>query len=390
MVETNEFEFKIEELQTKMQSFLVPNLEPYSTKYFIKKLYEKFGIEIIITNGKSSENFICFRSNLNKVIASKISASHSDDNIILASAKILKTKIKSMQYSNEEYPSFEEILNGGVDSMPPKLQMFMDALSLPRKPSQAHVKKSLAIQNAIVSLIRPRFISPLLLGIGTIIHRRTTSRYIVDILNAVGFSLPYQELLKMQKCAATEPQRKKLENAYIQHSWDNADINIRTLNGHGTWHSLGGLECVTPSTSSIVTGNLRREKDTPSAKVIGTFGVLPVKPYMKPKKNGLREMKVESVAKSLAKNEENIRHYLNVDLLWLCGRLLNFYFAPSWFGYNFHISKEISGFVQTKTTPLPFINLDPGNPSAIYTSLCFTAEQCKQLCQEIGFATYDG
>lgn len=64
----------------------------------------------------------------------------------------------------------------------------------------------------------------------------------------------------MQKCAAREPQRKKLENAYIQHSWENVDINTRTLTGRGTWHSMGGLECVTPNTSSIVTGNLRRER----------------------------------------------------------------------------------------------------------------------------------
>lgn len=390
MADTDECEFKIEELQAKMQSFLAPSVEPYCAKYFINKLNEQFGNEIIITSGNTAQNFICFRKDLNKVIESKISRKLSGDEILLAAAKILKSKVQNVPCHNDEYPSFQEILTGGVEKLPRELPLFMNALALSKNPSADQVRKCLAIQNAIVALIRPRYISPLLMGIGTLIHRRTASRYIVDILNAFGFSLSYQEIMKMQKCAATEPQRKKLESAYIQHSWDNADINIRTLNGHGTWHSMGGLECVTPSTSSIVTGNLRRQKDTPSAKEMGTFGVLPVKTYMKPKKNGLREMKVESVAKSLAKNEDNIRNFFNTDLLWLCGRLLNFDFAPSWFGYNFHITNEISGFAQTKTTPLPFINLDPGNESTIYTALMFTASQCKQLNQEIGFATFDG
>lgn len=388
MKQSEEYEFKLEDLQTKMESFSSPPIDSYGPKYFLKKLNEAFGNDIVITKGKNAERIICFRWNINKVIASKISASQSEDEIIRTAGKILKKKIECLEICADKYPSLEEISNGGIDSMPAELQMLMKSMS-PKNQSKAFATKSLAIQNAIVSLIRPRLISPVLLGIGTFIHRKTNSRYLIDILNAYGFSSSYTEILNMQKCAALEPQRKKLQNAYIQHSWDNADINIRTLNGHGTWHSMGGLEFVTPSTSSIVSNNLHRFNCKLSAEELGKYGALPIKTYTKPKNNGLKYMKVESVVSAFRQNESKLQEYFKADLLWMCGRLFNFHFAPSWFGYNEYITSELSGFAQTKTTPLPFINLDPGNDSTIYTALSFTASQCKELDQEIGFVTFD-
>lgn len=388
MAETDIRQFTSQELMDKMKSILPPSIQMYSKRYFLQKLQQEFGNDIVITQSKNLD-FICFKGVLNKGLKEKM-ANQSEEDVLSAAAQILERDIRSHVFCIDEYPSFEEIANGGVNIMPQKLQVFMNKLSSMNKKSSDDQKiKCIAIQNAIVSLVRPRFVSPVLIGIGTLIHRRTCSRFLVDTLNAYGFCSSYQDIMKMQKLAAATPQRKKLESAYIQHSWDNADINIRTLTGHQTWHSMGGLECITPHSSAIVTGNLKRDTQALPAKELGKFGSLPLKTYIQPNTNGLRLLKVTSIDISLLEKNVNVRKYVSTECLWLCGRLFGFDFAPSWLGYNSHITSEISGFVQTKTVPLPFINLDPGNLSTIFTALSFTASQSKELNQEICFATFD-
>lgn len=34
---------------------------------------------------------------------------------------------------------------------------------------------------------------------------------------------------------------------FIQHVFDNADVNVKTLDGHGTFHAMGGIQCISPS-----------------------------------------------------------------------------------------------------------------------------------------------
>lgn len=389
MENSKECKFTIEQLIAKMQSLLSGTMKGYPKKYFLQKIDQKYGNNIIISKAKGLESFICFKNRLDEVIETVILKPPSENDILEAAKQIIKKDVASFDVTTDEYPSFDEIATGGERSLPSKFHNFMNNIMLPNRPQQKHKIKSLAIQNSMLSLMRPRYIPPLLIGVGTLLHRRTTSRYIIDVLNSFGFSSSYSEIMNMQKCAAVEPQRKKLETAYIQHAWDNADINTRTLTGHGTWHSMGGVECVTPHSSAIVNGNLRRERSTLSSKELGRHGVLPVKTYRKPKESGLRHMQMATVNESEFQCEETVSCYEITECLWLCGRLLDFNFQPSWFGYNTHITNEILQFAKTKTTPLPFINLDPGNLSTIYTALCFTAEECKQLDQSTGFATFD-
>ena len=37
-------------------------------------------------------------------------------------------------------------------------------------------------------------------------------------------------------------------DAFLQHIFDNADVNVRTLDGKGTFHAMGGIQCITPGT----------------------------------------------------------------------------------------------------------------------------------------------
>lgn len=43
----------------------------------------------------------------------------------------------------------------------------------------------------------------------------------------------------------------------------------------------------------------------------------------------------------------------------------------------------------TRIETLPFINLDPSNPNAIYTALCFAQEQCERHGLQICLVAFD-
>ena len=39
-------------------------------------------------------------------------------------------------------------------------------------------------------------------------------------------------------------------NAHLQYVFDNAEYNLHTLDGHGTFHAMNGIVCVTPKKCS--------------------------------------------------------------------------------------------------------------------------------------------
>ncbi|KAJ8878764.1 hypothetical protein PR048_019350 [Dryococelus australis] len=99
-----------------------------------------------------------------------------------------------------------------------------------------------------MSVCRPRsYISPTLLSIGVYIHRHHASRQLVDVLSSLLFSASYKEVQK-REFLASEHDRANTDGSkkgYIQYAYGNADFNIRTLTGHGTFRSMGGVRIIT-------------------------------------------------------------------------------------------------------------------------------------------------
>lgn len=81
-------------------------------------------------------------------------------------------------------------------------------------------------------------------------------------------------------------------DAFLQIVFDNADFNVRTIDGHGTFHVMGGIRCITPGSAVTTGGNLPRLKKLPSAEIIGPFVKVAIV-HHKPNSNpGLRGMTV--------------------------------------------------------------------------------------------------
>ena len=130
--------------------------EVYSKKAFREKLKEKYSEYLYISKslGRSSE-VLCFRNMSDRIIRTMKNNPQSKSNI-LAAAKIITNDIREMEFSFEEYPSHEYIINeeDGNKWVPASLREFMK-LIIPNKKV-----KSMSLSQCLVQAARPRVIAP--------------------------------------------------------------------------------------------------------------------------------------------------------------------------------------------------------------------------------------
>lgn len=139
--------------------------------------------------------------------------------------------------------------------IPESLNLFLDAL-LTRKTNDKKTKiKLLSLAHSIISIIRPRsFISSVLQGIAFFIHRKFGSKSLLKLLSNLGFSGSYYDATMLELSAIYHAQEPLPPETFVQFVFDNADFNVATLDGLNTFHSVGGISCVTPA-ESVPPGN---------------------------------------------------------------------------------------------------------------------------------------
>ncbi|GBM54505.1 hypothetical protein AVEN_228118-1, partial [Araneus ventricosus] len=96
--------------------------------------------------------------------------------------------------------------------------------------------------------VRPRsFISSLLNGVGVYLYRHFGSKHLINFLSSLGFSCTYTDASVLELSTILQPRKPTTQkNAFLQFIFDNADFNVNTLDGLGTFHAMGGIMAVTP------------------------------------------------------------------------------------------------------------------------------------------------
>ncbi|KAF4529941.1 hypothetical protein B566_EDAN016852 [Ephemera danica] len=241
-----------------------------------------------------------------------------------------------------------------------------------------------------MSAARPRsYISPLLLGLGVYVHRLFGSRQVVDLLSALGCSVSYHEVQRFEASAVMRSEEsKQLDgDALIQYVYDNADHNAATLDGSGSFHVLGGIECTSPSTLVPKTSRIERLVNLPSAENLADKTRVKILRFCKTSHDMSCVLKD---LKSLEKNE-NISVMLTLDSLWLFGYAISVNPVSSWNGYM-QAGMEGSNclpYHQTHVRALPFIDSSPSNPDTIYTALVDAERRSVECGQKYCYFTGD-
>lgn len=101
-----------------------------------------------------------------------------------------------------------------------------------------------SIGQCIVKATIPNKIPPLLFALGVEADHLYGSRWLNDELNKLGFAISYSEVTRFKQASLSQPVDEQMKRFCSQNSFthfvvDNVDHNIRTLDGHGTFHGMG-------------------------------------------------------------------------------------------------------------------------------------------------------
>lgn len=176
-------------------------------------------------------------------------------------------------------------------------------------------------------------------------------------------------------------------NAFVQYCFDNADFNV-TLDGHNTFHSMGGIRCLTPRCSDGRLEIVPRIVTLPSAESLGNFGHIPLETYVA-NRQGLREVVVKQLSVTPRSTDQDLLVASYLDCLWLSGYHCSASLRCSWGGFMQTAMQNSGQFYVSGVEPLPFINMDPSNLSTIYTALLFARRECDKNRQKTCIVTFD-
>ena len=159
------------------------------------------------------------------------------ERIVVTAAKIVRDAIREKQYNVHAYPTNEDIKNNdqGNDWVPYYLQTFLKMLGLPEL-------KQNSIGQCIIQAARPRsVITPILFGLGIEMDHVFGSKWLINELAQLGFSITYDEVIRYKQSVI---QSENLLTAYPPDTFtqwvaDNVDHNVATLDGRGTFHGMG-------------------------------------------------------------------------------------------------------------------------------------------------------
>jgi hypothetical protein len=120
-------------------------------------------------------------------------------------------------------------------------------------------------------------------------------RQLINVLSALGFSSTYNETALFELSTIMCPDSEIERSGFCQFVFDNADFNINTLDGLGTFHAMGGIQCVTPAKAVAVDVPSKRLRRLPSSDVVEKFGYVSLRTFNKQKDSGLKNISIADV-----------------------------------------------------------------------------------------------
>ena len=275
--------------------------------------------------------------------------------------------MKSIKQDREFYPQCNDMESAQQANLflPESLRMFLKSLFVGTGTSV----KIASIGQAMLQATRPRAIlAPLQLGLGVQLLHHFASRFLVDTLHKHGFACSYNEVTMFERSAAVssgvEIPNFTPEN-FVQYVADNVDHNIRTLDGHNTFHGMGIIATVTPGTF----GTMPVPRRSVSAEEIASAGRIEIKQFS-PVCDGLQSLRYGMLQDH---REEDVT--ANVDLLWNIALPLRSC-RPLWSGMMQLVHKgEHPG--KSSIEFLPMIDLNPSDMTCIYSTLLFVSSHAR-------------
>ena len=344
------------------------------------------------SNVLCSKNMVDFIINEHWYSERKDNAADEAERIVIAAAKIISAELREKKYNVQSYPTNEDITNNIQSKawIPHYLQTFL-------KPIISSKLKQTSIGHAIVQASCRSVITPTLFGLGVELDHVFGSRWLIEELSRLGFSISYDEVNRYKQSVI---QNESLDNILTEYfpgtftQWvaDNVDHNVATLDGRGTFHGMGIIAVSTPSDGVKIVPNSRvvpRQKRKKVNEVVYSKGV-PIVQYSSPLEKGLSLVTYKPIIQ--LQIPYTLPPELCSNLLWHSGWI--FCNAtkprPNWSGFMQHLfsCNEIS---PSKSEVLfsPIIDLNPSDETCIYSTLLYIQTQAEKINIPTPCITFD-
>lgn len=115
--------------------------------------------------------------------------------------------------------------------------------------------KQNSIGHAIVQASRPRsVIAPIMFGVGIEMDHVFGSKWLINELSRLGFSISYDEVVKYKQSVIQTETVENVLSEYIPGTFtqwvaDNVDHNVVSLDGQGSFHGMGIIAVSSPKDS---------------------------------------------------------------------------------------------------------------------------------------------
>lgn len=388
-------QFSIDELLEQV------TVEPPHVKTVKERLLEKYGDRIVFSTIRTRKTVITFRSVGDRILSdswytTRCKEKHAErERIVRKAAEIILDDVEAMPYDNGFYPPSHSFCNEAEDLIPQSLKVFLDGIAKKKRSKEVVGRKITALAHALIAIIRPRcFISPILSSIALFIYRKFGSKQLVSLLCNLGFSASYHDAQQLELSNIHHPQESISSESFCQYIFDNADFNISTVDGWNTFHSMGGIKCVTPAHTHLSSSKVKRLKSVPPQDEVGQLGVLELEAFDSIGCNSLQQITVEDLSELNPIPSDIFRPSLQ-DILWMSGKWLGEVRSatevkpiPEWKAFM-QLASEVINTERSSVTFLPFINSPPNEYSTVHTALQYASKSCQKIGATLCFVTFD-
>ena len=385
--------YSLYELQQKLKE-IASSSDVYEIKSIKKKLQERYGSHIYISEVDGRKNVVCFKNSVAYLVNDRWFANREEkaedesERIITLAAKLILADIRSTNFDCSCYPLNETIENveKGKEWLPKLLRVFVEKL----------IKNPLcqvSVGQCIVNVTRTKSsLPPIPFGLGVEMDNVFGSKWLINELNSLGFSVSSDEVLRYKQSVTDHEETSDVLRTYFPGSFtqwmaDNADHNGMTIDGKGVMHAMGSC-CATTSSENGSCNNLlqiKRQKRKPVNTITRNKGI-PVIPYIYPVESGLSRLFLKPILQ--LQMPYILSPDIQFDLVWHAQHFSSKELRPNWSGFMSNVSvgdypgKAIVSF-------LPILDMNPSDLTCIYSVLLFIVEQAKYLDIHSPVITFD-
>ena len=187
----------------------------------------------------------------------------------------------------------------------------------------------------------------------------------INICHNLGFCSSYNEVQLYEASAALQEPVKIKAGTFVQLVNDNADFNVQTIDGKGTFHNLGSILIITPGNNIESREPIKRLKQFPSAHEITDKRNIPILVYPTTAGEGLKKINVK-----ISTNELTLKPTpaALINLFWMYMKYARNGEYPGWNGFMDMLTAPYS-FEKSTVVFLPFINAAPSDYNTLYTAI---------------------